>query len=119
MPNGLSTPTAALSAAVAAPAVPSKEIRTVRRSGGMSGLTVDDPAASGLLAPVCGSGDESHLGEPGQRLLLPGVPHRPLVAVEAVAAGGQLQVLRLHLVRQQGLVERLAVVGHDDAVVQG
>lgn len=51
----------------------------------------DAELTAGACLLLLGSGrDELQLGEPGERLLLPGFPHRPFVAVQPVTAGRQL-----------------------------
>src|SRR2546423_849551 len=72
-----------------------------------------------LLLLVRSRRDEFQLRKPGKRLFLPGIPHRPLVAVEAMAAGRQLQVLRRYLLALQGLEERLAVLWYYSLVIFG
>ena len=49
---------------------------------------------------------------------MPGIPHGAFVTVQAVAAGGELQVFRRGAVFFEGVVECLAVGGDDDPVVQ-
>ena len=57
--------------------------------------------------------------KPLEGLRLPSVPHGSLVAVQSVAAAGQFEIFRRHLVCLQCLVEHSAIVRGDDRIILG
>ena len=60
------------------------------------------------MTAVCLSA--SQLLQPLQRLLLPHIPHRAFVTVQAVASGRQLNIFRRHVVRLQDVVKHVDIV---------
>src|SRR5262249_37806838 len=62
--------------------------------------------------------DQLSLREPRQRLLLPGVPHRAFVAVQAMPARRELEVPRRDLSFLERIVKSLTVGREHDSIVE-